>query len=164
MNPFAVSKTIVGTANTGAELSIKLLTLAEQVTAASGRIHTIANSVALASAVLQQLGRLVCQRVPRASEFIFNDVGLRATMASARVCSLVFEALRNDFEFASGLIRSIGMSTGGHVKLSVPEVERWPFLQPRFEFIRVDLAVAREDLTCFLQVAQLAASRIYVKV
>ena len=163
MGRVGAAESIISIASAGNQISIKLSTLAEQCTPSSGLIDAFAHNVALTSLVLQHLAELVTRKQPEDDVGIFNESGLQAAMASAKVCKSIFHELRNDFEYATAQIRSNGKTVRGMVGLPQNELPKWPFSQTRVRYLRTDLLEAKEKLLLISQVATLAYSRKVAK-
>ena len=159
MDGISAAALIIGIATTGAQISIKLITLGEQVKAASDRVSVVANDVALTSAVLQQLGDFVNPK-PDDGISIFNQSGLQTTIASARTCERIFTSLQSEVKKASVQFSNVSRDLPKEqMTLSRLEKVKWPFLQPSMEALRTDLCEIRGTLTLILQVASLAYTK-----
>lgn len=143
------------------QISIKLITLATQISTASERISSIGNDVSLTSGVLQQLGELMTQKSAddNAGISIFSQGGLETTKTSASMCQRIFEEIDTAMKKASEQLRGKGRFIGGKIKLSRTEKVKWPFLQPSIESLRIDLREAKGTLMLILQVTTLAFSK-----
>lgn len=151
-DPLSVAASIAGIATAGIQVSIKIVTLAGQVSTASDRISAIGNDVSLTSGILHQLGELTNQKAAHRHVSIFNKEGLETTKNSAEVCRRIFEEVERETSKASELIRRRKHQIGGKVKLSMVEKAKWPFLQPGLEILRTDLREAKNTLMLMLQV------------
>ena len=143
------------------QISIKLITLASQISTASESISSIGNDVSLTSRVLHQLGELMTQKAADndIGISIFSQEGLETTKSSASMCKRIFEEIDQAMKKASEQLRSNGRFTGSKTKLSRTEKARWPFLQPSIESLRIDLREAKGTLMLILQVTTLAFSK-----
>ena len=159
MDGASVAASIVGLATAGVQISIRLVTLSNQISTASERISSIGNDVSLTSGVLQQLGELMTQKAARDGVSIFSQSGLETTMTSASMCERIFTEIEAKIKAASEQIRGSARLSGGKIKLSKSEKARWPFLQPSIDFLRSDLREAKETLMLMLQVTTLAFSK-----
>ena len=159
MDGISAAASIISIATAGAQISIKLITLAEQVRTASNRVNAVANDVALTSAVLQQLGDFMNPE-PDDGISVFNDSGLQTTANSARTCERIFEDLHREIRKASLQVSHVSNNSPGEkIKLSRLEKAKWPFLQPSMDSLRTDLREAKGTLTLILQVASLAYAK-----
>ena len=164
MDGISAAASIAGIASVGVQLSIKLITLASQVSNASRTIGTIADDVALTSGVLQQLKELMLQKASDDGISIFNEWGLETTKRSANKCEKIFQDIEKETRKASAQIRnSHAGNPTGFVTLSRFERAKWPFLQPSMEVLRGDLREAKGTLLLILQVTTLAFSRRLVE-
>ena len=159
MDGISAAASIIGIATAGAQISIKLITLADQVRTASDRVTAVANDVALTSAVLQQLGDFMNPK-PDDGINVLNQSGIQTINASARTCERIFEKLKNEIKKASvQFSHAIQVSPREQLTLSRLEKAKWPFLQSSMETLRIDLREAKGTLTLILQVASLAYTK-----
>lgn len=161
MDGVSVAASIVGIASAGVQVSIKLVTLATQISTASDRVSAIGNDVSLTSGVLHQLGELMTQKTTDDGVSIFSEGGLQSTRLSAAVCERIFRQVETEAKKASEQLRDCkqGRLTGGKIKLSRAEKAKWPFLQPSVDAMRADLREAKGTLMLMLQVTSLALSK-----
>ena len=152
MDGVSAAASIVGIATAGIQVSIKVVTLASQISTAADRISSIGNDVSLTSAVLHQLGDLMSQKTTHGSLPIFNAAGLETTKASAKTCQKIFEEVERETAKASNVIRGRKRPMGEKIKLTMLEKAKWPFLQPSLEILRTDLREAKGTLMLMLQV------------
>ena len=159
MDGVTVAASLIGIAAAGCQISIKLVTLATQISTASDRVTSIGNDVSLTSGVLQQLGELMSQKATSDGTSIFSQGGLEVTRTSATMCERIFQEVDQMAKSASRQIRETGKVTGQKIKLSKSEKLKWPFLQPNMESLRTDLREAKGTLMLMLQVTSLAFER-----
>lgn len=163
MDGLSVAASIVGIATAGVQISIKLVTLATQISTASGRISAIGYDISLTSGVLHQLGELMTQRTTHDGISIFSQGGLETTRTSSAVCERIFREVEREAKRASEQLRRYkpgqGRMSGEKIKLSITERAKWPFLQPNIDNLRADLRDAKSTLMLMLQVASLALSK-----
>ncbi|CAF9941953.1 hypothetical protein IMSHALPRED_003113 [Imshaugia aleurites] len=163
MDGVSIAASIVGIATAGVQVSIKLVTLATQVSTASDCISAIANDISLTSGALHQLGELMNRRTTDNGVGILNQDGLETTRVSAAMCERVFQEIEKEVKRASEHLRrfkpSGGMMSGEKIELSPIEKAKWPFLQPNIDILRADLRDAKSTLMLMLQVATLALSK-----
>lgn len=76
MDGVSIAASIAGIATAGVQVSIKLVSLAAQISTASDRVSSIANDISLTSGVLHQLGELVNRRTEDDGIGILNREGL----------------------------------------------------------------------------------------
>ncbi len=152
MDGVSVAASIIAIATAGIQVSIKIVALAGQVKTAPDRVSSIGNDVSLTSAILHQLGDLMCEKTTNASHTIFTEQGLQTTKTSAEICRKIFEEVEKETAKASELIRGRKQRLGEKVKLSFREKAKWPFLQPGLEILRTDLREAKGTLMLMLQV------------
>ncbi len=152
MDGVSVAASIVGIATAGIHISIKVATLAGQISTASERVSTIGNDVSLTSGILHQLGEMMGQETSNGNFSIFNNAGLETTRSSAEICQKIFEEVERETAKASALLRGRKQQVGEKVKLSKAEKTKWPFLQPGLEILRTDLREAKGTLMLMLQV------------
>ena len=158
MEAVGAAAAIIGIAATGAQISLKFITFAEQVSTAAAHINAIASEVALVSATLQQLGELIGQKTSENDQSIFSESALRSTTSSAEKCKGIFEDLQSELRKASADIRKSNRLAGKQISLSRTERAKWPFLQPRMKSLRADLQEAKLTLIFMLQTTTLAYS------
>ena len=159
MDGLSVAASVVGIATAGVQVSIKLITLATQISTASERITSIGNDISLTSGILHQLGELINQKGTAHGISIFSKGGLETTRTSAAICERIFQEIENEARKASEQIRGTRMPMGGKIKLSRMEKAKWPFLQPSIDVLRTDLREAKGTLMLMLQVTSLALSK-----
>ena len=161
MDGIGAAASIISVATAGVQISIKLITLASQISTASERISSIGNDVSLTSGVLRQLGDLMTQKAADNDTgiSIFSQGGLETTKSSASMCQRIFEEIDKAMKKASEQLRSKGRFSGSKIKLSRMEKAKWPFLQPSIESLRIDLREAKGTLMLILQVTTLAFSK-----
>lgn len=165
MDGVSVAASIVGIATAGVQVSIKLVTLATQISTASDRVSSIGNDVSLTSGVLHQLGELMTQKGTGDGDgvSILNQHGLETTRVSAAMCQRIFQDIEKEVKNASEQLRRYkpgkGRMTCEKIELSVFEKAKWPFLQPKIDTLRADLRDAKSTLMLMLQVASLALSK-----
>ena len=159
MDPVSAAASVLAISAAGVQVSIKLVSLATQISTASDRITSIGNDVSLVSGILQQLGDLMGQKDSTYDTKIFNEAGLQTTMHSANMCQQIFHDLRLAASDASMQLRACKKPTGGKFKLSVTEKAKWPFLQPKIDGLRQDLQEAKGTLMLMLQVTSLAFTK-----
>lgn len=163
MDGLSVAASIVGIATAGVQISIKLVTLATQISTASDSVSSIGNEISLTSGVLQQLGQLITQKTTDDGISILNQDGLETTRRSAAACERIFIEIEKEVQKASGQLRRYrpgqGGMSGNKIKLSRTERAKWPFLQPNIKSLRADLRDAKSTLMLMLQVASLALSK-----
>lgn len=159
MDGVSVAASVVGIATAGVQLSIKLITLATQISTASERITSIGNDVSLTSGVLNRLGELMNQKTTGNGISVFSQAGLETTRTSATICKSIFYEVEKEARKASEQIMGFKMLKGGKIKLSKMEKAKWPFLQPNIEILRTDLREAKGTLMLILQVTSLALSK-----
>ena len=163
MDGVSIAASIVGIATAGVQVSIKLVTLATQISTASDRVSSIGNDISLTSSVLHQLGELMNQRTTDDRASILNQHGLETIRVSAAMCEKIFQEVEKEVARASEQLRrykpSRGSMRGGKIELSTYERAKWPFLQPNIDTMRADLRDAKSTLMLMLQVASLALSK-----
>lgn len=152
MDGISAAASIIGIATAGIQISIKIVTLAGQVSTASDRVSSIGNDVSLTSGILHQLGDLMSQKGHASTSGVFSKGGLETTKSSARICQRIFEELERETAKASQLLRSRKQRLGEKVELSKLEKAKWPFLQPNVDALRTDLREAKGTLMLMLQV------------
>ena len=152
MDGVSAAASIVGIATVGIQVSIKVVTLASQISTAADRISSIGNDVSLTSAVLHQLGDLMSEKTTPGGLPIFNKAGLETTKSSAKICQKIFEEVERETAKASNVIRGRKRPVGEKIKLTMLEKAKWPFLQPSLEILRTDLREAKGTLMLMLQV------------
>lgn len=163
MDGVSIAASIVGIATAGVQVSIKLVTLATQISTASDRVSAIGNDISLTSGVLHQLGELMTQKTTDDGVSIFSQNGLETTKTSTAMCERVFREAEKEVKKASEQLRnykpSQGRMRGEKIELSTTEKAKWPFLQPKIDTLRADLRDAKSTLMLMLQVASLALSK-----
>ena len=163
MDGVSIAASIIGIATAGAQVSIKLVTLATQISTASDRVSAIGNDISLTSSVLRQLGDLMTQNITDGGISILNPGGLETTKTSAAMCERIFSEIEKEIKRASEQLRShkpgLGRMRGQKFELSTIEKARWPLLQPRIDGLRADLRDAKSTLILLLQVATLALNK-----
>lgn len=152
MDGVSVAASIVGIATAGIQISIKVVTLANQISTASERISSVGNDISLTAAILHQLGDLMGQRPTPDGLTIFSQGGLETTKSSAEICERIFGEVERETAKASEMLRGRRQRVGEKVKLSMMEKAKWPFLQPGLEALRVDLREAKGTLMLMLLV------------
>ena len=160
MDGISVAASIIGIAEAGFQIAIKLITLATQISTASDRVSSIGNDISLTSGVLRQLGELMNQNQNQKTTddgiSIFKEDGLELTRKSAAACERIFLEVKNEAMKASKQIRESKWLSVGKMKLSNAEKAKWPFLQPSIEILRGDLREAKGTLMLMLQLGSLA--------
>ena len=151
MDGVSIAASIAGIATAGIQVSIKLVTLAGQISAASDRIGSVGNDVSLTCNILHQLEDLMKQKTPKGGLSIFSKGGLETVRTSAEVCQKIFRELEGEAAKASKMIKGRKRLIGEKIKLSLMEKAKWPFLQPSLEVLRVDLREAKGTLMLMLQ-------------
>ena len=163
MDGLSIAASIAGIATAGVQVSIKLVSLAAQISTASDRVSSIANDISLTSGVLHQLGELVNRRTEDDGIGILNREGLETTKVSAAMCERVFQQIAKEVKRASEHLRKHrpgrGTMSGERIELSASEKAKWPFLQPNIDTLRTDLRDAKSTLMLLLQVATLALNK-----
>ena len=152
MDGISAAASIVGIAAAGVQVSIKIITLAEQVSTASDRISAIGNDISLTANILQQLGDLIREKPDCENVSIFSRDGLDTTVVSAEMCRRIFQEVAEEIAKASHILKSKKHRIGEKVKLTVLEKAKWPFLQPRLDVLRRDLGEAKSTLMLMVQV------------
>ena len=152
MNHVSVAASIVGIATAGIKVSIKVITLASQVSTAADRISSIGNDVSLTSAILHQLGDLMSQKTTDSGLALFSKAGLESTKSSAEKCQKIFEEIERGTAKANNVIKGRKGPIEEMVKLTRAEKREWPFLQPSVEILRTELREAKGTLMLMLQV------------
>lgn len=164
MDGVGIAASIVSIAGAGVQISIKLVTLATQMSTASERVSSIGNDISLTAGVLHQLGELMTQKTTKYGISIFSTGGLETTRTSATMCQRIFQELEKEARKASEQIRGRKRLEGGKIKLSMIEKAKWPFLQPSIDVSRADLREAKGMLMLMLQVTSLALSKSMAEV
>ena len=159
MDGLSIAASIVGVAGAGIQISIRLVTLATQISTASERISSIGNDISLTAGVLHQLEDLMTQKTPEDGISIFSKGGLETTKTSAAMCDRIFHEVDKEAKKASEQLRSCKKFEAGKFKLSKVEQAKWPFLQPSLDILRADLREAKGTLMLMLQVTSLALSK-----
>ena len=161
MDGVSIAASIVGIATAGVQVSIKLVTLATQISTASDRVSSIGNDISLTSGVLHQLGELMTQKTTDDGISIFSQGGLESSRTSAAMCERIFQEVEKAAKKASEQLRdrTRGRMTGGKIELTGTEKAQWPFLQPNVDTLRADLRDAKGPLMLMLQVTSLALSK-----
>lgn len=162
MDGVSVAASILGIAAAGFQVSIKLVTLTNQISTASERVNSIRDDVSLTSGVLHQLGELMNPKSTGDGGdgiSIFSQGGLETTRTSAAMCERIFQEVENEAKKASEQIGGTRKLNGGKIKLSRMEKAKWPFLQPRIDVLKTDLREAKGTLMLMLQVTSLALSK-----
>ncbi|KAF6225842.1 hypothetical protein HO133_009844 [Letharia lupina] len=163
MDGVSIAASIVGIATAGVQVSIKLVTLASQISTASDRISSIGNDISLTSGVLHQLGELINRKTTDDGISILNQDGLKTTKTSAAMCERIFQEVEKEMKRASEQLRRYkpgqGRMSGEKIELSMTEKAKWLFLQPSIDRWRADLRDAKSTLMLMLQVASLALSK-----
>ena len=163
MDGVSIAASIIGIATAGFQVSIKLVTLATQISTASDRVSAIANDISLTSNVLRQLGDLMTENVTDGGISILNPTGLESTKTAAAMCEKIFSEIENEVKRGSEQLRrykpGLGKMRGQKIELSTTEKAKWPFLQPTIDSLRADLRDAKSTLILLLQVATLALNK-----
>ena len=163
MDGLSIAASIVGIATAGVQVSIKLVTLATQISTASDRVSAIGNDISLTSSVLRQLGDLMTQNITDRGISILNLDGLESTKTAAAMCERIFLEIEKEVEKASEQLRRhkprLGKMRAQKIELSTTEKAKWPLLQPRIDGLRADLRDAKSTLILLLQVATLALNK-----
>lgn len=152
MDHVSVAASIVGIATAGIKVSIKVITLASQVSTAADRISSLGNDVSLTSAILHQLGDLMGRKSTDSGLPLFSKAGLESTKSSAEICQKIFEEIERETAKASNVIKGRKGPIEEKVKLTRAEKREWPFLQPNVEILRTGLREAKGTLMLMLQV------------
>ena len=153
MDGESAAASIVGIATAGIQVSIKVITLAGQISTAADRISSIGNDVSLMSAILHQLGDLMSEKTTDGSLPVFSKGGLETTKDSAEICQKIFKEIEIETAKASDMLRGRKRPMGEKVKLTIVEKAKWPFLQPSLEILRTDLRETKGTLMLMLQVS-----------
>ena len=163
MDGVSIAASIIGIATAGAQVSIKLVTLATQISTASDRVSAIGNDISLTSSVLRQLGDLMTENIKDRGITILNPDGLENTKTAAAMCERIFSEMEKEVKKASEQLRSykpgLEKMRAQKIELSTTEKFKWPFLQPRLDSLRTDLRGAKSTLILLLQVANLALNK-----
>ncbi|KAM0796008.1 hypothetical protein BDR22DRAFT_825615 [Usnea florida] len=163
MDGVSIAASIIGIATAGVQVSIKLATLATQISTASDRVSAIGNDISLTSNVLRQLGDLMTENLTDGGISILNPNGLESTKTAAAMCEKIFSEIEKEVKRGSEQLRrykpGLGKMRGQKIELSTNEKAKWPFLQPRIDGLRADLRDAKSTLILLLQVATLALNR-----
>lgn len=160
MEGLSIAASLVALSSAGVQVSIKLFSLATQISTATERVTSLANDVSLVSGLLRQLGEL--EDDPSVGESsLFNAAGLDLTKHSVTVCSNAFEALRSAVYKASHQLASLQKPAKDQPKLRLRPMEKakWPFLQPNMDNLRRDLQDAKTTLMLILQLGTLTLSK-----
>lgn len=105
MDGVSIAASIVGIATAGVQVSIKLVTLASQISTASDRFSSIGNDISLTSGVLHQLGELINRKTTDDGISILNQDGLKTTKTSAAMCERIFQEVEKEMKRASEQLR-----------------------------------------------------------
>lgn len=160
MDVVSISASVLAIATVGAQVSIKLIAFASQVSTASDRITSVGNDVSLTSGVLQQLGELMTQKATDDDDTsIFSQASLVTTKSSAEACARIFQAIEKEMKAASEQLRGPKRPIGRKVLLSRYEQLKWPFLQPGLDVLRSEMREAKGTLMLTLQVTTLGFAR-----
>lgn len=163
MDGVSIAASIIGIATAGVQVSIKLVTLATQISTASDHVSAVGNDISLTSNVLRQLGDLMAQETADAGISILNEEALKTTKTAADTCENIFSEVEKEVKRASKQLRrykpGLGKMLGEKIKLSTIEKTKWPFLQPRIDGLRADLRDAKSTLVLLLQLATLALNK-----
>lgn len=163
MDGVSIAASIIGIATAGVQVSIKLVTLATQISTASDSVSAIGNDISLTAGVLRQLGDLMTQETTVGGTSILNPEGLETTRTAAAMCERIFSEIEKEVKRASEQLRTykkgLGKMLGEKIKLSTIEKTKWPFLQPRIDGLRADLRDAKSTLILLLQLATLALNK-----
>ncbi|KAL8726299.1 MAG: hypothetical protein Q9166_006801 [cf. Caloplaca sp. 2 TL-2023] len=152
---------ILAIAAAGLQISIKLISFANQISNGQERIRYIGTDVSITAGILQQLGELMKKSPGDNDErtTIFSKEGLITTKAAADACQGVFGALEGALRKASRQLRRRVIAPGEVIFLSKTELLRWPFLQSNFDALRQELNNSRATLMLILQITTLAYSK-----
>ena len=163
MDGVSIAASIIGIATAGAQVSIKLVTLATQISTASDRVSAIGNDVSLTSGVLRQLGDLMTENIKDRGISILNPDGLESTKTAAAMCERTFLEIEKEVKKASEQLRrykpGLGKMRAQKIELSTTEKTKWPLLQPKIDGLRADLRDAKSTLILLLQVVTLALNK-----
>lgn len=163
MDGISVAASVLAIATAGVQVSIKLVSLSNQVATARNRITSIGNDVSLTANVLQQLAELMTKGDGdgEGKVNVFSVEGLRTAQAAADVCHGVFLELAEALKRSCRQLQERNHSAmiGSRIKLSRLEKIKWPFLQPSIDALCVALESARGTLMLILQVATLAYTK-----
>ena len=163
MDGVSIAASIIGIATAGAQVSIKLVTLASQISNASDRVSAIGNDISLTSNVLRQLGGLMPQKTTDAGISILSEEAIETTKTAAAMCEKIFSEIEKEVKRASEQLRrykpGLGKMRGQKIELSKTEKAKWPFLQPSIDGLRAELRDAKSTLILLLQVATLALNK-----
>lgn len=108
MDGVSAAASIVGIATAGIQISIKVVTLANQIHTASERITAVGSDVSLTAAILHQLGD-VMQPGQSTDVPILNQGGLQTTKASADTCEKIFREVEKETGKASEMMMMMMM-------------------------------------------------------
>ena len=152
MDDISVAALILGTATAGFKVSIKVVTLASQISTAADRVSSIGDDVSLTAAILHQLGDLMNRKTTDSDLPVFSKAGLESSKSSAESCQRIFEEIERATARASNVIRGRKGPMGEKVKLKKCEMKEWPVLQPSMEVWTTELREAKGTLMLMLQV------------
>lgn len=93
MDGVSVAASVRAIATAGVQISIKLVSLSNQVATARNRITSIGNDVSLTANVLQQLGELMTKDDESKTLNLFSKKSLQIAQASAEACHAIFQEL-----------------------------------------------------------------------
>ena len=163
MDGISVAASVLAIATAGIQVSIKLVSLSNQVATARNRITSIGNDVSLTANILQQLAELMTKGDGDGGEKmnVFSVEGLRTAQAAADACHGTFEELAEVLKKSCRQLqeRNDNAAIGKRVKLSKFEKLKWPFLQPSVDALCAALTTARGTLMLLLQVTTLAYTK-----
>ena len=148
MAELGIAASVIQLADLGVRLSLRLYTFGKTVASADKSIISISKDVSLTSSVLKELG----QWLEKDQESrVHSENAVQAADEIVKECLEVFNSM--DKALTRSMSR-LGLQEGGRNIRTVAALERlkWPFLQPRMQFLRSNLEKLKSTLLLMLNV------------
>ena len=153
MAEIGIVASIISIADTGFRLSLKLYTFGELVSTADKSVISISKDVSFTSSVVKELGHILDR--DRRSR-ICSENALQTADGLVKECMAVFEEMERILVKklpSLGADNRMGKARRATVLL---EKLRWPYLQPKLEFMRTNLERLKSTLNLMINVITLA--------
>jgi hypothetical protein len=158
VEPLSIAASVVGVTAAAFKVTFTLYALAEKVATANERIKSIADDLTGTCGILTQIKDLLDPRPDSGGRYltILNPNALRDIAYALEHCKSIFEQIRKSSRKASEQLKNVASPKGKKIELSKREKAKWPFLQPRFNELRMDLRDSKTNLLLMVAVANLA--------
>ena len=148
MAELGVIASVLQIADMGLRLSIKLYTFGEVVASTDKSVISISKDVSLTSSVLKELGAILHKD---GDSTFLTTTAIKTTDDVVKECLEVFQEMENIIVKKLPNLRAPGLEKASKATILLERL-RWPYLQPKLQFLQSNLDKLKSTVLLMLNV------------